>query len=154
MLHRTIHENLSLTDLPAISIAGILSAARERRAAAPVMNALGLATRTYHRPASALSGGNQQKAVAAKWLLAQSRVLLMYDPLRGVDVGARQEFFTWMTGFAESGGSIVFYSSDIDELTAVCDRIVTLYRGRVTGAVDSKDATRRGILDAMLGATA
>jgi ribose transport system ATP-binding protein len=151
MLHRTVRENLSLPALQRVSTGGVTSRRKDAAAAGPAVSSLGLAARAYHNLAAGLSGGNQQKVVAAKWLVAESRVLLMYDPLRGVDVGARQEFFAWMTEFAASDGSVLFYSSDIDELTTVCDRVITIYRGRVTAEVAGRDATRERVLAGMLG---
>jgi len=151
MLHRTVRENLSLPALRRVTRAGVVSRSKEAHAAAPAMASLGLAPGTFDNAASSLSGGNQQKVVAAKWLVADSRVLLMYDPLRGVDVGARQEFFAWMTAFAAGGGAVLFYSSDIDELTTVCDRVITIYRGAVTGSMAGAEITREQILAGMLG---
>ncbi|WP_326822084.1 sugar ABC transporter ATP-binding protein [Streptosporangium sp. NBC_01756] len=151
MLQRSIRENIALPALRRASVAGFVASRREREAATPAMKSLGLATRTLHNLANSLSGGNQQKAVAAKWLYSGARVLLMYDPLRGVDVGARQEFFAWMTEFAANDGSVLFYSSDIDELTAVCDRIMTIYRGRQTSLLERTEVTRGRVLAGMLG---
>ncbi|GAA2133493.1 sugar ABC transporter ATP-binding protein [Nocardioides bigeumensis] len=151
MLQRTVRENLTLPALRRVSRAGVVSPAKEAQTAAPAMASLGLAAGVFDNAASSLSGGNQQKVVAAKWLVADSRILLMFDPLRGVDVGARQEFFAWMTTFAAGGGAVLFYSSDIDELTTVCDRVITIYRGVVTGSMAGSEITRERVLAGMLG---
>jgi ribose transport system ATP-binding protein len=151
LLSRSVRENLALPALRRASKGGIVAARRERKYVRPAMQSLGLSPRVLDANAASLSGGNQQKAVAAKWLYATTRMLLMYDPLRGVDVGARQEFFSWMTQFASQGGAMLFYSSDIDELTTVCDRVITLYRGRVTSTLTGREVTREQVLRNMLG---
>lgn len=101
---------------------------------------------------SALSGGNQQKVVIGKWLPTQSRVLLMLDPTRGIDVGTKLEVFRLMREVAESGGGLLFYSTDLDELVSVCDRILVLREGEIVKEFDASTMAKDAVLSAMLGA--
>jgi ribose transport system ATP-binding protein len=77
------------------------------------------------------SGGNQQKLVFAKWLLAGSRTLLLYDPTRGVDVGTKAELYHLIREFAAAGGAVLYYSTDIPELVNLCDEVAVIYRGQI-----------------------
>jgi L-arabinose transport system ATP-binding protein len=90
---------------------------------------------------STLSGGNQQKAIIARWLAAESRILLMDEPTRGIDVGARSEIYAHMYRLAEDGRTILFASSDMPETMGVADRIVVMREGCIAGIVDRADAT-------------
>lgn len=99
----------------------------------------------------ALSGGNQQKIALGKWLVADTKLLLMYDPTRGVDVATKAEIFAMMQEMAEAGKSILFYSTDIEELLGVSDRIVVLYRGVKAAELSQSEMTRDRVLTAMLG---
>jgi ribose transport system ATP-binding protein len=150
--NRSVRENLSLANLSRVSSFGFFLRRRaEVSTGVPVMRALNLSPSTFERAGSALSGGNQQKVVVGKWLARGSNLLLMYDPLRGVDVGAKAEFFEWMQQFTASGGSILFYSSDIDELLAACGRVLVFYRGRLARAFDQTALDHNSLLSAMLG---
>ena len=100
---------------------------------------------------AALSGGNQQKAVLARALVANSRCLLLFDPTRGVDVGAKQSIYRMMRGFVREGGAILFYSTELDELVHLCDRCLVLYRNRVVGEVQGADLSQQVILSLAAG---
>ena len=79
---------------------------------------------------ASLSGGNQQKVVIAKWLVTEAKILLLMDPTRGIDVGTKQELYALMRQLADEGATILFYTSDYDELVGMCDRVFILYQGR------------------------
>lgn len=100
---------------------------------------------------AALSGGNQQKAVLARALIANSRCLLLFDPTRGVDVGAKQSIYRMMRGFVREGGAILFYSTELDELVHLCDRCLVLYRNRVVGDVQGSALSQEMILSLAAG---
>ena len=80
-------------------------------------------------PVGALSGGNQQKVVIAKWLMRRPRIILLNDPTRGIDVGTKQELYQLLRRLADEGAAILFYSTDYDELIGCCDRVLVLYDG-------------------------
>ncbi len=87
----------------------------------------------------------------AKWLLAESRVLLMYDATRGVDVGTKAEMFDLMHEFAAGGGSILFYSTDLEELAVHSDRVAVLYRGKLRKLVEDAEISEEALLAEMIG---
>ncbi len=88
-----------------------------------------------------LSGGNQQKVVISKWLMLQPRILIMDEPTRGIDVGAKAEIYRLMNQLVESGVSIIMISSELPEVLAMSDRVVCMARGRVTGILSHAEAT-------------
>ena len=94
----------------------------------------------------ALSGGNQQKAILARALLAGAKCLLLFDPTRGVDVGAKQHIYAMMRGFVRGGGAILFYSTELDELVGLCDRCLVLYRGATIGELARAELSQDLIL--------
>ena len=116
-----------------------------------VLDQLRVQPSALHAPVEALSGGNQQKIVVGKWLLTDPRVLLMFDPTRGVDVGTKHDIYVLMRDYAAAGKGILFYSTEIPELVSVCDRVIVLYRGKVVCELTGTDLTAERVLAAMLG---
>ena len=100
------------------------------------------------QPAGTLSGGNQQKVIFGKMLLTEARVLLLYDPTRGVDVGTKGEIFRLMRDLAAQGYAILFYSSDLPELAHVADRVMVLRGGRVAALLAGDGISESAILRA------
>ncbi|RVT85222.1 sugar ABC transporter ATP-binding protein [Rhodobacteraceae bacterium CCMM004] len=123
----------------------------EARAAAGAFDAVEVDDRAQYLPAGAFSGGNQQKIVIAKWLVAQSRVLLLFDPTRGIDVGTKEQLYRLLRDYADAGGAVLFHSTEIPELVHLCDRVGVLYDGRLSRWLDGADQTERGIMEATLG---
>jgi len=95
---------------------------------------------------SSLSGGNQQKTVIGRWLDSQSQILILNEPTHGVDVGAKVEIYNIIEDFCEKGISVIMISSDIPELTSICDRVIVLYRGEINGELAGKEITQENIL--------
>jgi ribose transport system ATP-binding protein len=102
-------------------------------------------------PVSSLSGGNAQKVVIGKWLLRSPRLLLLNDPTKGVDVGAKGEFYTLLNQLRAQGTAILFYSSDDDELIGLCDRVLVLHDGQVSADLRGGDVTRVNLVSASMG---
>ena len=94
----------------------------------------------------ALSGGNQQKVIIGRWLLTDPEVLLLDEPTRGIDVGAKYEIYQLILDLANKGKTVVMVSSEMPELLGVCDRIVVMSGGRVAGEVDAKNTTQEEIM--------
>jgi ABC-type sugar transport system ATPase subunit len=94
-----------------------------------------------------LSGGNQQKVILAKWLIANSEVLILDEPTRGIDVNAKSEFYALMNNFVANGGCIVMVSSELPEVLGISDRILVMSEGSVTGELDFKEATEEKIME-------
>jgi putative multiple sugar transport system ATP-binding protein len=93
-----------------------------------------------------LSGGNQQKVVLSKWIFADPDVLILDEPTRGIDVGAKYEIYTIINRMADAGKSVIFISSELPELLGMCDRIYTLSQGRVTGQLPRAEATQESLM--------
>jgi ribose transport system ATP-binding protein/rhamnose transport system ATP-binding protein len=102
-----------------------------------------------HERTGLLSGGNQQKAVFAKWLDAQPSVLLLDDPTRGVDVGAKAEMHLLIRSAAQAGAIVLLYSTDLDELETLCDRVLVFYQGRICAELEGDELTTHAVLAAM-----
>ena len=144
--------NVSLPVIDRLSRFGWIDSDREQSAVARILRRVQVHARALFMPCSAFSGGNQQKIVLAKWLLTDSRILLLFDPTRGVDIGTKREIFLLMHEFADAGGAILFYSTDTAELTHLCDRVAVIYRGRIAEILDKDDASEDRILRIALGA--
>jgi ribose transport system ATP-binding protein len=143
--------NVSLPVLDRLSRFGWIDSGRERDEVARILARVQVQSRALFTPCSAFSGGNQQKIVLAKWLLTESRILLLFDPTRGVDVGTKREIFLLMHEFADAGGAILFYSTDTAELAHLCDRVAVIYRGRIASILDREEASEDSILRIALG---
>jgi ABC-type sugar transport system ATPase subunit len=132
MLDKPIWENAVQVRSVALAREGFLIRSKPlRRRAAELVDQLQVRTSSVDQPAGSLSGGNQQKLVFAKWLNAQPSVLLLDDPTRGVDVGAKAEMHALIRAAAEGGAIVLLASTDVDELAEICDRVVVFFQGRV-----------------------
>src|SRR5690606_32632835 len=116
-----------------------LSDARIRSAAESFRTRLGIACHSVAQPVVALSGGNQQKVLLARWLLADPRVLIVDEPTRGVDVGAKAEVHDRIRDLARHGTAVLVISSDLPEVLSLADRVVVMAEGRVTGELSRSD---------------
>jgi len=126
-----VDENIVLTDWGAVSSRGVLNRGRLATAARATIASMSVKTASPRSPIGTLSGGNQQKVVIGRWLHAGSRVLLLDEPTRGVDVQAKAQIYELLRGLAAEGKAVVFVSSEMDELNLVCDRAVVLAGGRI-----------------------
>jgi len=153
LLSKTVRENLTLAVISRFSRFGVLSARKEKALVDEMMAFLRIKARTPEQLAGTLSGGNQQKVIFGKMLLTEARVLLLYDPTRGVDVGTKGEIFQLMRDVAARGCAILFYSSDLPELVHVADRVAVMRNGQVAALLEGGAITEDGILRAaMFGA--
>ena len=150
-LKLTGRTNATLPVLSRFHRGPLLDGAAEARAAAGAFEAVEVDERAHYLPAGAFSGGNQQKLVIAKWLVAQSRILLLFDPTRGIDVGTKAQLYSLLRAFADAGGSMLFHSTEIPELVHMCDRVGVLYEGRLTDWFEGDALTENAVLEAMLG---
>jgi ribose transport system ATP-binding protein len=150
LLSKSIRENLTLSVIPRFSRLGVLDAKRERQLVGEMMQFLRIKATTPEQLAGTLSGGNQQKVIFGKMLLTEARVLLLYDPTRGVDVGTKGEIFQLMRNLAAKGYAILFYSSDLPELVHVADRVIVLRNGRVAAMLAGNEISERHILRAAM----
>lgn len=130
---------------------GLIDRKRESAEVRRVFGKINLAERAEWLSAQTFSGGNQQKIAIAKWLLTQAPILLVYDPTRGVDVGTKNEIYQILVGYAEAGGAVLFYSTEIPELVHLSDRTVVFYGGRVVAEYSGETLTEENILSSALG---
>ena len=100
-----------------------------------------------------LSGGNQQKIVLAKWLSMEPRVLLLDEPTRGVDIGAKQEIYRLMEELAERGVGILFVSSEMEEVLSMSDRVIVMHEGRVSGELQRDELSEEAVMKLATGST-
>lgn len=143
--------NISLPVIKRFTRLGLIRVRAEQEAVAQVLDRVQVQPRALYTRISAFSGGNQQKVAIGKWLLAKSRILLMYDPTRGVDVGTKHELYVLMRQFVKTGGSILFYSTEIAELVNLCDRVQVMYAGRMVCELRGEAITEESIMRAALG---
>jgi ABC-type sugar transport system ATPase subunit len=141
-----VSQNITLAGLRALCRGPFVDRARERAAASGHAARLRIKAPSLEARVSELSGGNRQKVVLARWLEVRSRVLIFDEPTAGVDVGARSEIHALVRELAASGTGVMVVSSDLDELLGLCDRIVVMCEGRITGEVSRAEATRGTIL--------
>lgn len=131
----TTSANISLPVIEQASRLGMLDRRGERRLVEQVTPKVDLDARYLKLGIASLSGGNQQKAVLARALITGARCLLLFDPTRGVDVGAKQSIYRMIHAFAAGGGAVLLYSTELDELVHLCDRCLVVYRNRIAGEV-------------------
>ena len=149
--HLSGTQNVSLPIVDRFATFGWVDTEAEKRAVDQALARVNVHPRALYKPVSSFSGGNQQKIAIAKWLLARSRILLMFDPTRGVDVGTKEEIYELMRRFADEGGAILFYSTEIPELVNLCDRVLAIYRGRVVDSLEGDDITESNIARSVIG---
>ena len=143
--------NISLPAIDRASSAHLLNPWRERSLVKPVIPAVDLPEHYLPLNIGSLSGGNQQKTVLARALMVGARCLLLFDPTRGVDVGAKQSVYRMMRLFVREGGAILFYSTELDELVHLCDRCLVLYANRIAGEVPAAAMSQELILSIAAG---
>ncbi|OQM74344.1 sugar ABC transporter ATP-binding protein [Manganibacter manganicus] len=150
MLPMTVRENLSFASLDRITKAGIVDRDQEQELIDDMVRLLAIKTAGLDIPVGALSGGNQQKVVIAKWLMRQPRIILLNDPTRGIDVGTKQEIYQLLRKLADTGAAILFYSTDYDELIGCCDRVLVLYDGAVRRELVGAEITEHALIASAL----
>jgi ribose transport system ATP-binding protein len=141
----TLTENLSVSVLPDYFRRGRMRARRERRDARELLQTYAIKAEAVDDPLDALSGGNQQKTIVARWLRREPRVVLLDEPTQGVDVGARAEIYGLIKRAVDDGSVAVVASSDSEELAAICDRVLVLRRGQIVGEVRRDQLTSNRI---------
>jgi L-arabinose transport system ATP-binding protein len=141
-----VRENIALAWRNLRMASPLLRRRRETPLADGVMTDIRVRAAGGHVAIGTLSGGNQQKAVIGRWLMAGARILLLDEPTRGIDVGARSEIYDRIYGFAEGGGTVLFASSDMPEVLGVADRIVVMREGAISGVLTRDQATPETLL--------
>lgn len=150
VLSMGVQQNSGLASLESLARLGVLSVGREQKTYRTYAERLRIKAASPSVAAGSLSGGNQQKVVLAKWLATDPRLLILDEPTRGIDVGAKQEFHTLISQLAEAGMAIVLISSEMPEILGLCHRILAIREGRITGEFDGATATEKQLIDAVM----
>ncbi len=145
-LMASVRDNICMARLDELSFLGLMRKRREVSAASQMIEAFGIRTPNDRIDVSGLSGGNQQKVVLGKWFLTQPKILLLDEPTRGVDIGAKREIYRVISEFAQGGGAVIMVSSETDEVLGMADRVVVMRDGRVSGEVRRKDMSAATLL--------
>ncbi|WP_040976993.1 ribose ABC transporter ATP-binding protein RbsA [Necropsobacter massiliensis] len=151
VLGMSVKENMSLTALDHFSRAGSIQHNAEQRAVDDFIRLFNIKTPGRDQPIGLLSGGNQQKVAIAKGLMTQPQVLILDEPTRGVDVGAKKEIYQLINKFKQQGLSIILVSSDMPEVLGMSDRILVMHDGRISAEFSRADATQEKLLAAAIG---
>jgi ABC-type sugar transport system ATPase subunit len=152
VLGMTLRENLMMPSTSRAMRLRVPRRAAERARAATVSRAFGIVASSPDAACSTLSGGNQQKVVLAKWMHGSPRVLLMDEPTRGVDVGAKREIYRLLEEAKRAGVGILVSSSENEELLLLCDRILVMFRGAIVARLDRAEATEARLAQHAMGA--
>ena len=151
VLSLSVRDNLSLPNLEALSTRGVIRSREEERLVEELIRQLSIKTAGPGQEVRFLSGGNQQKVVIGKWLAASPRVLILDEPTRGVDIGAKEEIYRLMNRLTREGMAILLISSDLPEVLGMSDRVLVMYQGRITAEFAREEATQEKILAAASG---
>ena len=142
----SVRDNIGLAELRRHQVLGMLNGARQRRVAEEMIRRLEIKTPGPEQTVDFLSGGNQQKVVLGKWLALRPRLLLLDEPTRGVDVGAKQEIYRMMEQLAADGVAILFASSEMEEILGMSDRTLVMHEGRITGGLARDQLSEEAVM--------
>ena len=152
VLDASVEDNLGLVTLGPTSKGGFVDLVGQRASAERIAGDLGVRMSSISQHVRTLSGGNQQKVVIGKWLLADSRVLILDEPTRGVDAGAKVEIYRLVNELTASGHAVLMISSDLPEVLGMSDRILVMAQGRITGELSAEDATQDAVMSLAVAA--
>jgi ribose transport system ATP-binding protein len=147
----SVRENTTLPSLSSYSTAGLIQKSRETKVANEQIASLRIKTPHAETLVRNLSGGNQQKVVIGKWLAMGPKVLIMDEPTRGIDVGAKAEIYKLMRNLAADGAVILMISSDMEEVLHVSDRVAVMHEGSITGVLDREDCNEKNVMQLAVG---
>jgi ribose transport system ATP-binding protein len=151
VVEMTVRENISLPSLENFSSFGLINRSHERKIAAEQVKSLNVKTPTIETRVLNLSGGNQQKVVLGKWLAMTPKVMILDEPTRGIDVGAKAEIYRLMRELADGGAVILMISSDMEEILNVSDRIAVMHEGEISGVLERADCREENVMQLAVG---
>jgi ABC-type sugar transport system ATPase subunit len=146
LLERSVRDNTSLVVLDRLRRFRFVKRAEERRLTQEYVDELNVRTPSIEQEVRKLSGGNQQKVVLARWLARKPKVLILDEPTRGIDVGAKAEIYHLIDDLARSGVAVLVISSELPEVLGLADRIIVMQNGHITGELDRADASEEAVL--------
>jgi ribose transport system ATP-binding protein len=150
LLPMSIADNLAIASLDHLSNGPFVDAAAMQEAVEGAISRMQIKIGSQNDMVSTLSGGNQQKVVIAKWLMTKPRIILLNDPTRGIDVGTKQEIYRLLRQLADEGASILYYSTDYEELIGCCDKVAVMYDGRIIRELKDDEITEHNIIASAL----
>lgn len=150
LLPMSIADNLAIASLDHLSKGPFVDTGAMQEAVEGAISRMQIRIGSQDDLVSTLSGGNQQKVVIAKWLMTEPRIILLNDPTRGIDVGTKQEIYRLLRQLADEGASILFYTTDYEELIGCCDRVAVMYAGEVVRELEGGDITEHNIIASAL----
>ncbi|TIW30652.1 MAG: sugar ABC transporter ATP-binding protein, partial [Mesorhizobium sp.] len=153
LLDLSIAQNISLPNLPAHAKRSLVSTSAEVATAEKQKSNLGIKAPSVATRTGTLSGGNQQKVVLAKWLAMNPKVMILDEPTRGIDIGAKAEIYGLMRALADAGVAVLMISSDMEEVIGVSDRIAVMHEGRISGILDKDHFSQENVLLLAVGKT-
>ena len=151
ILDFSIAKNIALSSDSRLASRGWIDDKKEFEFSSRLSKALGVKAQDIRLPAGTLSGGNQQKVVIAKWLGMKPRLVILDEPTRGIDVGAKKDIYDLMNRLTEQGVSIIMVSSELPEIIGMSDRIMVIHEGSVAGIIDGQDATQERVITLATG---
>ena len=153
-LGQSVAFNTTIASLQTISarLSGVIDAARERALVEKYVAELAIKTPDIDTPVASLSGGNQQKIILGRWLNASPKILILDEPTRGIDIGAKVEIYRLLDHLAADGVAIVIISSELPEVLGMCDRILVMSEGAIVSEFSREEATREAIMEFATGA--
>lgn len=151
ILEMSVHENLTLPKLEQLATAGFIQSSKERDVVLTYIHLLNIKASSPDLPVKALSGGNQQKVVFGKWLAMNPRILILDEPTRGVDVGAKKEIYDIINELAAQGVAIVMVSSELPEVLGMSDRVMVIHEGKVQAILENDGLDQETIMRAATG---
>ncbi|MDD3929573.1 MAG: ATP-binding cassette domain-containing protein, partial [Sphaerochaeta sp.] len=146
ILSKTIMENTTLANLKGVSNHQVIDSDLELQVSQQIVEQLHTKCSTVREDVNNLSGGNQQKVLLGKWIFAKPEILLLDEPTRGIDVGAKYEIYCIINQLAEEGKSVLVISSEMPEILGICDRIYVLSEGKIVGEMTQKEASQEAIM--------
>ncbi len=153
VLKRSVMENITLANLPLVSGFMFISNKKEKEIANLYKQKLNIKTANLEQRISNLSGGNQQKAILARWMIQKPKVLILDEPCRGVDVGAKTDIYSQITEMAKQGTAIIMISSEIDEIVGMSDRVIVMHEGKISGELSREEINPDNIINLAFGGT-
>lgn len=153
VLPLSVRENIALPNLAKLASLGVMNRRAEQALSDETIRRLLIKTAGGEQAAGSLSGGNQQKVVIGKWLATQPKILILDEPTRGVDIGAKKEIYDIMNRLAQEGVAILMISSELPEVLGMSDRVLVMHEGRITGSFSRAEATQELIMHAATGGT-
>jgi putative multiple sugar transport system ATP-binding protein len=150
VLNEDIKNNVTLANLPGVAWRGVIDNHREQKVARQYRDMLRIRSSGIFQKTVNLSGGNQQKVVLSKWLFSQPQVLILDEPTRGIDIGAKYEIYTIINDLAASGKGVIVISSEMPEILGICDRIYVMNEGRFVDEMPAQGATQEKIMASIM----